>query len=109
MADEMASASLVAITSNIENSPNTLIEAMHVGVPVVTSYVGGVASMAKPESEVLYYRAGDSIMLASQIKQTITNYSSSKARSENARARVLDEYNYDQVFNELKLAYDSIC
>ncbi|MCH8476275.1 MAG: glycosyltransferase, partial [Opitutales bacterium] len=48
---------MVLLPSLIENSPNTLAEAMMMGVPVVAAYAGGVPSMARDEEEVLLYRA----------------------------------------------------
>lgn len=40
--------------SSIENSPNSLGEAMILGVPVVTSDVGGICTMITPEEGILY-------------------------------------------------------
>lgn len=40
--------------SSLENSPNSMGEAMLLGVPVVTSYVGGIPSMISPEEGCVY-------------------------------------------------------
>src|SRR5882724_2493605 len=42
MAKELARSHIFAIASYIENSPNSLCEAMQVGMPCVASYVGGI-------------------------------------------------------------------
>ena len=57
------------MSSIIENSPNTLGEAMMVGTPSVSAFTGGVPSMASDEVDVLMYRADDPAMLAMQIKR----------------------------------------
>ncbi len=45
VADELERAHLYCLPSLIENSPNSLAEAMVVGTPTVTTYTGGVPSM----------------------------------------------------------------
>ena len=57
------------LPSIIENSPNTLGEAMIMGVPCISAYTGGAAEMAADDKEALIYRAGDPVMLAYQIKR----------------------------------------
>lgn len=57
------------LPSSIENSPNTLGEAMLVGVPCVAAYVGGVPDMAIDNEEALLYRSNDPTLLAWKIRQ----------------------------------------
>ena len=47
-------ANVFVLPSTIENSPNSLGEAMLLGVPCVASHVGGVANMLGPEEGFLY-------------------------------------------------------
>ncbi|MBQ9833922.1 MAG: glycosyltransferase [Bacilli bacterium] len=54
--------------SSIENSPNSLGEAMLLGMPVVASYVGGTADMLLDKQEGLLYPFGDCAMMAKYIK-----------------------------------------
>lgn len=53
-------------SSLIENSPNSLMEAVYLGVPAVASYVGGVPSIYSNE-KVLFYQADSPLMLAKKI------------------------------------------
>ena len=69
MAEQLSKMHVYVMSSIIENSPNTLAEAMIMGVPCVTSYNGGVGDMAIDGKEALYYRANDPRMLAYQIKR----------------------------------------
>lgn len=69
MADRICRSHVFLLPSVIENSPNTLGEAMVMGVPCVAAYVGGVPGMAADEKEALLYRADDPRMLAYQIKR----------------------------------------
>lgn len=56
-------------SSTIENSPNSLGEAMITGVPSITSFVGGIPSLAENELEVLFYQHDAPYMLAAQIQR----------------------------------------
>ncbi|GAA5219845.1 glycosyltransferase family 4 protein [Membranihabitans marinus] len=67
MASYLQKSHVYVLPSIIENSPNTLGEAMMIGTPCVVSYNGGIQSMADNETEALYYRSNDAAMLAYQI------------------------------------------
>ena len=57
--------------STIENSPNSLGEAMLLGVPCVSSDVGGVKNLMKHEEEGYVYQTDAPYMLAYYIKKNI--------------------------------------
>ena len=69
MAEKMCSVHVCVLSSIIENSPNTLGEAMIMGVPAISSYVGGAPDMATDGKEALFYRDDDPQLLAYRIKQ----------------------------------------
>lgn len=96
MADKMLQSNVYVLSSTIENSPNTLAEAMCLGVPAVVSYAGGVPSMARAEEEVLFYRANDPVMLAWQIRRVFLEGNDAKLRADKARKRALDTHNSEK-------------
>jgi glycosyltransferase involved in cell wall biosynthesis len=55
--------------SFIENSPNTIGEAMTVGIPIISSFVGGISSILKDEESALLFPSGDYNYLAFQIQR----------------------------------------
>lgn len=59
--------------SSIENSPNSVGEAQLIGVPVLSSYVGGVQDMIIHNETGLLYRFEEYEMLAYNIKQIFEN------------------------------------
>lgn len=67
MVREMRRSHVFVLASLLENSPNTLAEAMMLGLPVVASYAGGAPDMAQPDVEALFYRPGDAVCLAHQV------------------------------------------
>jgi glycosyltransferase involved in cell wall biosynthesis len=73
MAECFIQANVFVLPSYIENSPNSLGEAMMIGTPTVVAPVGGVGSMLKDEDSTLMFTSGDSEYLASQIDRIFSN------------------------------------
>ena len=69
VAQMLSKVNAYALCSTIENSPNTLGEAMMVGTPCVSAYVGGVSDMAEDGKEALFYRNDDPKLLAWNLKR----------------------------------------
>jgi glycosyltransferase involved in cell wall biosynthesis len=53
MANLYRSANIMLNTSTVDNSPNSIIEALACGVPVVTTNVGGIPKLVKHEYDAL--------------------------------------------------------
>lgn len=65
----MLDANVFVLPSVMENSPNSLGEAMLLGTPCVASEVGGVAAMLQSPEEGLTFPSGDAQALAVRIEQ----------------------------------------
>lgn len=89
VADRLSKSNVYALCSAIENSPNTLGEAMCVGTPCVSAYVGGAPDMAQDGKEALFYRNDDPELLAWRIKQIFDSRETAEKLSENGRRRAL--------------------
>ena len=68
MHEEYLKSHVFICPSSIENSPNSLGEAQILGVPCISSYVGGVPDMAEHKKTALLYRFEEIEVLAEQIK-----------------------------------------
>lgn len=84
--EELKIASVYVLPSHIENSPNSLAEAMLVGTPCIASRVGGVPSMINDGVEGILYPDGNANELAEKILEVTTNPELAIRLSENARA-----------------------
>lgn len=69
MAAEMLKSHVFLSCSTIDNSSNAIGESTMLGVPLVSTAVGGVISILKDEENVLFVPSGDSLMMAYQIKR----------------------------------------
>lgn len=108
MAHRMARCHVYAMTSLIENSPNTLGEAMMLGMPCVSAYAGGAPGMARDEQEALFYRAEDPVTLAYQLKRVFDDDVLAMALGEAAHARAMQTHDPEANLEDLLRAYRAI-
>lgn len=73
MKERFLKANVYVLSSTIENSPNSLGEAMLLGVPCVSSDVGGVKNLMKHEEEGYIYQGDAPYMLAYYVKKIFEN------------------------------------
>lgn len=94
--------------STIENSPNSLGEALVLGVPSVASYVGGVPDFVEHEANGLLYQADAPYMLAYQISRIFREDELAVSLSREARARSAFVYDRSKNAEELARVYETI-
>lgn len=87
--------------STIENSPNSVGEAMIMGVPTVSSYVGGVMDMLEHGKEGFLYQSDAPYMLAYFVKKIFNEGRDISFMTENAIRKARTTHN--QIKNNEKL------
>lgn len=108
MAEMMRCSNVFLLPSLIENSPNTLGEAMLMGVPSVSAYVGGVSDMAVDGLECLFYRANDPSFCAYRLKEIFDSKDLSIKLSVNGKKHALITHNPKKNCDDLIIAYETI-
>ena len=106
--ESMRSSNIFVQVSRIENSPNSLCEAMLLGMPIIASYVGGTSSMLQDGIEGVLYQEGEPYVLAGLIMDCEKNYAKYVAMGKKARNRAAQRHNPENVACELKKVYQSI-
>ncbi|WP_294707350.1 glycosyltransferase family 4 protein [uncultured Fusobacterium sp.] len=101
MASRYLKSNVFVSASTIENSPNSLGEAMLVGCPVVASDVGGVKNMLVHNIEGYIYQSTAPYMLAYYVKEIFRNDELAKRFSKNAKKHAMITHN--RVENVAKL------
>ena len=81
--------------SSIENSPNSVGEAMILGVPTIASDVGGIKSMLTHNEDGIIYQHDAHYMLAYNICQVFENEDIALKFSKNAKAHAMKTHNRD--------------
>lgn len=104
----LLSSDLYCHVSHIENSPNSLCEAMILGMPIIASFTGGTSSILHDGKEGILVQDGDPYVLEGSIVYTFNHYGEAIKMGENARTTALNRHNPQAVTNELINAYKSI-
>lgn len=87
MKRQLLASDVFLLASSIENSPNSLGEAMLLGLPCVASRVGGVPSLLADGKEGLLTPAGDPAALAKAVLALLADPARAAALGAAARAR----------------------
>ena len=94
--------------SHIENSPNSLCEAMVIGIPIIATFAGGTSSMMTDGIEGVLVQDGDPYSLSGAIVHSSQNYTEMQSMSDRARNRALIRHWPENVCSELISVYKTI-
>lgn len=98
LVDRMNDADILVVTSHYENLPVVIIESFALGVPVISTRVGGIAEVVNNENGVLV-NPGDDVELINRMEDYLDgklNFDSEKIRSQSQ-----DVYTFQAVGNRL--------
>ena len=102
-------ADVFLLPSSCENSPNSLGEAMLLGLPCVAAAVGGISSMLEDGREgYLYGDALDEKALANAILRVLQSPDGGTAMGQAARARALRTHDAARNADDLIHIYETI-
>ena len=108
MKEAFLNANVFVLPSTIENSPNSLGEAMLLGVPCVTADVGGVKNLLTHGEEGFIYQSAAPYMLAYHIRQIFAARDAAAAMGQKARAHALRTHDPEKNLQDLIDIYESI-
>ncbi len=106
LADEIASGNFLVMSSNYENMPVVILEALASGLPVVSTNVGGIKEMIDETKGILVEPRNKEALAEAIIKmiETHKNYD-----AEYLRNSVIEKYGYESVGKTLDLMYNKEC
>ncbi len=108
MCRQMLRAHVFVSPSTMENSPNSVGEAMLLGLPVVASSVGGVASMLTHEEEGFLYPVNEVNLLANYVCKIFSDDMIAMHLSEQARARAVKTHDPEINYRRLITIYQKM-
>ncbi len=108
VAQELTKAHVFVLPSFIENSPNSLAEAMMVGTPSVVSFVGGVPSMVQDGVTALCFPPGNAAKLAEQIRKLFLDDDLAIRLSIAAHNIAEQRHAKDKITEQILLIYSSV-
>ena len=109
MKEQYLAANVFVSPSSIENSPNSVGEAMILGTPVVTSDVGGVKNLITHGEEGFVYQHSAPYMLAHYIMKVFEQGSAIEEMTRKAQAHAKHTHDGQNNTRTLIAIYKSIC
>lgn len=104
----LADSDVYVHVSHIENSPNSVCEAMLVGIPIVASFAGGTASLLKTKEDGILVQDGDPYVYAGAIIHLFQHFDFAKQMGQSARVKAIERHDPQRIANQLLDAYHDI-
>lgn len=106
MMDRYLKSHVYISASAMENSPNTVAEAMTLGLPAICSLVGGVSSMLSHNIEGFLYQYDAPYMMAHYVNKIFCDDQLALELSKNARERAKVTHDIETNYNRLISTYE---
>lgn len=108
LAELLSTSGIYVHASHIENSPNSVCEAMLIGVPIIATYAGGTASLLQHEKEGVLVQDGDPYVLAGAIIEMAQHPQKAELYAKAAQSRALIRHDPKRICEELLNGYNNI-
>lgn len=108
LAAELLGCAAFVHPSHIDNSPNSLCEAMMLGTPVVATAVGGIPSLVTDGLEGLLVQDGDRWALAGAVLRIVRDPTYASALGRSAQLSAHRRHDRSGIERDLKEAYDAV-
>lgn len=104
----MAGLDIVALTSNNEGTPVSLIEAQASNTPIVSTNVGGVENIVIEGKTALLSPASDSEKMAGNINRLLNDYQLLKLLSASGWEHVKERFHYTRLVSDMSSLYHTL-
>ena len=95
-------------TTNYDNTPITLLEAMALGLPIVSTNVGGMPKLITHDYNGKLVDPNDEFSMVKCIREYIDNDNQRTDMCNNARRNIVEKYSYDVIIPQwIKLINDA--
>lgn len=106
--DEMIHSTMYVHTAYIENSPNSICEAQIIGMPIISTMVGGIATLVRNGEDGDLLPANDPWQIANAIVELSKDRERMKYYSEHSRQHALERHNPDNILKQLLGCYKDL-
>lgn len=106
--DMMCNSTMYVHTAYIENSPNSICEAQLIGMPIVSTMVGGISTLVRNGEEGDLLPANDPWQIANAIIELSKDKVRMMRYSKNSREHALERHNPENIMNQLLKCYKDL-
>lgn len=104
----LAAFDVFALTSRTEGLPLVVLEAMALGLPVVSTDVGGIKDVVRPGSTGALVEAGDGQALAAELERLERDRALARALGERGQKSALADYTLDVMVSRYEKLYERL-
>ena len=108
LVENLLMSDIYVMTSHIENNANNLCEAMMLGMPCISTFVGGMGSLIKDGEQGILIQGGDPWAMAGSVLELMNNRETAIRLGKNARRIALERHDKNRIVNDLLKAYNNI-
>lgn len=103
--DLLLEAHIFVSPSHQDNSPNSLCEALLMGLPCIATLAGGTGALLKDGVDGIIIQDGDPYSMAGSVVEYISNYDLAIQYGKNARERALKRHDKETIVSDLLTIY----
>lgn len=108
LVDILCESTMYVHTAYIENSPNSLCEAQYLGLPVISTHVGGIETLLDGGKDGILVPANDPWQMANAILQLSNNEQKMREYGNSGYQHSHNRHNPNNILNDLLKCYKSI-
>ena len=108
LTNKMIAADIYVQVSHIENSPNSICEAMLLGMPVIASFAGGTSSLLKDKETGILIQDGDPFVLAGGLIEMVKSPENNIRMAAEAYCAAHRRHNKEEIVSHLLATYITI-
>ena len=108
MVKELLNSHVFVSPSFIDNSPNAVCEAQLLGMPVISTYTGGIPSLIEDGRTGLFVPTGDAPMLAARVGDVFEDDNLAVRLGSQAREVAVRRHDPDAIIHEIVASYKQV-
>jgi len=108
MVKELVNSHVFVSPSFIDNSPNAVSEAQLIGMPVISTYTGGVPSLIEDGQTGLFTPTGDAPVLAARLMDVFENNGLAELLGRQAHEIAIKRHDPDTIMNQILTTYEDV-
>jgi glycosyltransferase involved in cell wall biosynthesis len=107
-ADWYRTADVFALSSDFDNSPNVVLEAMAAGLPIVATDVGGLRDYVTPPVNGLLTPKGDSVAFAGALVEYLSNREHAQTVGRQNRRDAVERFSWETSARTMRAVYERV-